>query len=214
MIGTINRSRGTVLAALLSGAALVLLALVPSASHASASAEQTQNLEASVNSQVSWGSAGGCTQNIQTNNFEGLVPSPTSATLGSFDATPESGASTAGTAKVWVGCVTTNTTLASVAAQGTSDMKSGSNTLSLSNVAIGLTNSSAGKLNGGAAGCAITAGQSSAGSCTLESGSSRTLVSGANSGTTELNWQYQLSLPANQSTGTYTGGQVTFTATA
>jgi hypothetical protein len=214
MIGTMNRSRGTVLAALLSGAALVLLALVPSVSHA-VSATQTQELQAEIASQVSWGSAGGCTQNIKTNNFGNLIPSPTAATLGSFDAMPEAEASTAGTAKVWVGCVTANTTLASVAAAGTTDMKSGSNTLPLSNVAIGLTNSSAGSLNGGTAGCAVTAGQSSAGSCTLESGgASRTLVSGANAGTTELDWQYQLNLPANQAIGTYTGGLVTFTATA
>lgn len=204
-----------VLLALLSGGAIALFAFAATDS-AAVTATQTQNLEATVNSQVAWGTAGGCTQNMRTNSFANLVPNPTAAVLGSFNATPEGEASTmsGGTAKVWVGCVTTNTTLASVTAQGTKDMTSGSNTLALSHVAIGLANSSGGKLNGGTAECTITAGQATAGTCTLPTGGvPSTLVSAANAGTTELEWQYQLNLPTNQPTGTYTGGVVTFTAT-
>jgi hypothetical protein len=176
-------------------------------------ASTTQELQATISSQVSWGTAGACTQNIKTNDFGELVPSPTSPTLGVFDATPHGEASTIGDASVWVGCVTTNTELASVAALGTEDMKSGTNTLALSNVSIGLTNAS--NLNGGTAGCAITAGEGSPGACTLaKNGASQPLVTDAKEGTTELNWQYQLDLPANQPVGSYTGGEVTFTATA
>ena len=214
MLGTIRRVRAPIFVALLGGAAIALFAFASSES-AAVTATQTQTLEAQISSQVSWGTAGGCTQNIKTNNFGNLVPSPTSATLGSFDALPEAEASTIGGAKVWVGCVTTNKELTSVAAEGTEDMKSGANTLALSNVSIGLTNASNNEVHGGMASCEIAAGQSGAGACTLpKNGTSQTLVTGAKEGTTELNWQYQLDLPANQPVGSYTGGEVTFTATA
>jgi hypothetical protein len=211
MLGIIRRATVPLFVTLLGGAALALFAFAASNS-AALTATQTQELTATVTSQVSWGTAGGCTQNMSTNNFENLVPSPTTTSLGVFDATPHAGASTAGSAKVWVGCVTTNGPLTSVSALGTKDMTSGSNTLGLSNVSIGLTNAISKAVHGGAAGCEIPAGQTSAGTCTL--GSERTLVSNASEGTTELNWQYQLDLPANQPVGSYTGGVVTFTATA
>lgn len=216
MLGTIRRVQAPIFVALLGGAAIALFAVGASTSLAtSPEASVTQKLEATISSQVSWGNANGCTENIKTNNFGNLVPSPTAATLGSFNALPEAEASTVGSAKVWVGCVTTNEKLASVAAEGTEDMKSGSNTLPLSDVSIGLTNAVSNKVHGGTAGCEIAAGQSSAGSCTLpKNGASQTLVEGAEEGTTELNWQYQLNLPANQPVGSYTGGEVTFTATA
>jgi hypothetical protein len=212
MLGIIRRSPAPVFVALLGGAAIALFAFAASDS-AAVTATQTQELKATINSQVSWGSAGGCIQNMKTNDFGLLVPSATSASLGVFNATPVGEASTDGSGNhVWVGCVTTNTTLNSVSAQGTEDMKSGSNTLPLSDVGIGLTNPT--QVNGGTAGCEITANQSTAGACTLpKEGTSQTLVSSANEGTTELNWQYQLNLPANQPVGSYTGGVVTFTAT-
>jgi hypothetical protein len=214
MLGIIRRSPAPVFVALLGGAAIALFAFAASDS-AAVTATQTQELKATINSQVSWGSAGGCIQNMKTNDFGLLVPSSTSPTLGVFDATPEAEASTDTSSNhVWVGCVTTNTTLNSVAAEGTEDMKSGTNTLPLSDVNIGLTNSTSGELHGGTAGCTISPPQSSAGGCALEkNGPSQTLVSHANEGTTELNWQYQLNLPANQPVGSYTGGVVTFTAT-
>jgi hypothetical protein len=182
------------------------------AAGSSATATQTQTLQATVSSQVAWGSAGGCTQNIQTNDFGALTPNTLTATLGSFDALPSANASTnSGGASVWVGCVTSNTTLASVTAQGTSDMTDGAGaTLAMSNVTIGTTNNPVG------GSCNITAAASSAGVCPLpnDGSTARTLVSNAPSGTNKLDFQYQLDLPANQPTGTYTGGQVTFTATA
>ena len=42
----------------------------------------------------------------------------------------------------------------------------------------------------------------------------RELAGEASPGTTEIDWQYQLDLPANQRKGTYSGGEVVFTATA
>jgi hypothetical protein len=210
MIGILKRTRGLVLAMLLAGAALALFAVAASSSGA-ATATETQNLQAEISSEVSWGTAGSCAQNIQTNNFGALTPNPTAATLGSFDALPSASASTdSGGNHVWVGCVTSNVTLASVTGAGTADMSSGANSLPLSNVAIGLTNSPVG------GNCNVTANQSGAGSCTLpnDGATSQTLLAGAPAGTNELDWQYQLNLPANQPVGSYTGGQVTFTATA
>jgi len=215
MLGTIRRARAPIFVALLGGAAIALFALAASQSAATA-ATQTQELKATIQSQVSWGTAGGCTQNMATNDFGELVPSPTGSTLGTFDALPHTSSSTDPSSNhVWVGCVTTNSTLASVAAEGTEDMKNAGNTLALSNVSIGLTNAVSKAVHGGVAGCEITANQSGAGSCTLpKNGASQTLVTNASEGTTELNWQYQLDLPANQPVGSYTGGVVTFTATA
>jgi hypothetical protein len=212
MLGIIRRATAPLFVTLLGGAALALFAYAASDS-AALTATQTQELTATVASQVSWGTAGGCTQNMVTNNFENLVPNPTSTVLGSFGATPAASASTVGgSTKVWVGCVTTNGPLTSVSALGTKDMSNGTNTLALSNVSIGLTNATSKEVHGGVAGCEIAANQGTAGTCTL--GSAQDLVTNASAGTTELNWQYQLNLPANQPVGSYTGGVVTFTATA
>lgn len=177
---------------------------------------QSQAIQATVASQVSWGSANGCQQNTNTNDFGQLTPSAGQATLGSFGATPAAQASTNSAGKkVWVGCITTNTTLASVVAQGSADMKGGADTLPLADVSIGLTNAADGLLNGGGAGCTIEPGQTAAGDCTLPTGDTGdTLLTDAEPGTTELDWQYQLDLPANQAVGVYTGGEVTFTAVA
>jgi hypothetical protein len=205
MIGSARKAGGVLVAV-----ALVAMAAVSGSAQA-ATATQTQSLQAELNTQVAWGSAGGCTQNIQTNDFGALTPNAVSATLSPFDALSHALASTDGHGNsVWVGCVTANTTLASVTAQGTADMKdTAGDTLPMADVAIGTTNSPAG------GSCGVTAGQSSAGSCTLPSGgtSQSLLVDGA-PGTSELDWQYQVNLPANQPSGSYSGGQVTFTATA
>jgi virginiamycin B lyase len=198
---------------LLAGVAAMLV--TPLASNAQQS-DSSQGIQANVATQVSWGSANGCEQNIPSNDFGVLTPSATAPILGSFSALPASEASTNSSGqKVWVGCITTNATLTSVSAQGTADMRSGPASLGLSNVSIGLTNATGGQINGGSARCAITAGQATADACTLPTGGrSDTLISDADAGTTELDWQYQLDLPANQPIGTYAGGQVTFTATA
>jgi hypothetical protein len=223
MFGTVGSKRGSVLGALLAAAAAALMAFGAVSAQAGAvggspppEAKVTQELEATINSQVSWGSANGCEQNIETNNFGELVPSATTNELGTFDALPHGTASTTlSGSHVWVGCVTTNETLASVEAAGTTDMSNGSVSLPLSDVGIGITNAEGGKIHGGTAGCEVSANQAELGTCTLATGGSgQTLVTGAEEGTTELNWQYQLNLPANQPVGSYTGGLVTFTATA
>jgi P2-related tail formation protein len=200
--------------ALLALSAMVLLAGSP----ASGGAEQDppgQGVDADVTSQISWGSAGGCIQNIQTNNFGDLTPGTSGSLTGAFAATPESAASIDGGGNhVWVGCVTANGPLVSVAAQSVQNMHdSKGDLLPLADVAIGITNTPGGQPP---AGCAIAPGELTAGSCTLpDDGSTvRQLIGEQPPGTTELDWQYQLNLPANQPSGTYTGGEVIFTATA
>lgn len=213
-------SAGLVLRRGLSFALLVLFGIFVSSGAMAAGgvtqAQVEQGVVAEVATEVSWGSANGCVQNIKTNNFGTLTPSAVSPTLGVFDASPHALASIDPNGKsVWVGCVTANTGLASVGASGLHDLGSANATLPLADVNIGLTNASSGQLNGGSAQCAITAGQGTADSCSLPTdGTERTLLSEANPGTTELNWQYQLNLPADQPTGTYSGGEVVFTATA
>lgn len=212
MIGTLRRIGGIGLAAaVVTMAALSGSAIAGPLGPSNPSATQTQSLQAEINSQVAWGTAGSCTQNIQTNDFGSLTPNAFSASLGPFDALPHAAASTDGQGNsVWVGCVTTNTNLASVTAQGTAEMTdSAGDTLPMSDVSIGTTNS----LVGG--NCNTTANQATADSCTMPTGGAQqTLLAGGSAGTTELDWQYQLNLPANQPTGNYNGGQVTFTATA
>ena len=179
-------------------------------------AVSTQGIAGEVAAEVSWGSADGCVQNIQSNDFGELTPNAGSSRLGGFDATPQALSSTvAGGAHVWVGCVTSNAELGSVTASGLHDMISASHLLPLTDVDIGLTNSAGGGLDGGQAGCVVAADSQSAGSCPLAvGGTQQTLVSQASEGTTELNWQYQLDLPADQPVGSYSGGEVIFTATS
>ncbi len=193
---------------------VILLAGSP----ASGGAEQDppeQGVGADVTSQVSWGSAGGCIQNIQTNNFGDLTPQVSGSLAGVFDATPQSSASVDHEGNhVWVGCVTSNGPLVSVVAQGIQNMhNTAGDTLPLADVAIGITNTPGGKPS---TNCGITPGQPGSGSCTLPADAStvRPLVGEQPAGTTELDWQYQLSLPAGQPPGAYRGGEVVFTATA
>jgi hypothetical protein len=181
-----------------------------------ASATSGQETAVSVESEVAWGSANGCEENIQTNDFGVLTPHASAAAVGFFDASPHASSSTGPNDEhVWVGCVTANTGLASVTAQGLRDMMSAGRALPLSNVNIGVTNAVDGRLDGGLAGCVVSAGQEGSDSCSLPTGGSGdTLLAEASPGTSELDWQYQLSLPANQEVGSYSGGEVIFTATA
>ncbi|MGH2832844.1 MAG: hypothetical protein ACRDK2_08715, partial [Solirubrobacteraceae bacterium] len=157
----------------------------------------------------------GCAQNIQPNDFGTLTPNANSSTVGIFDAQPGALASTNSSGDhVWVGCLTSNGPVLSISVQGVRNMTDSSGgTLPLSDVAIGVTNSPGGETP---LGCAISPGQSQAGACTLpvDGSAVRSLVGEVPAGTTELDWQYQLNLPANQPTGTYSGGEVLFTATA
>jgi hypothetical protein len=191
--------------------AIALLVSAPSPGQA-AQAARTQTLAAELNSEVSWGSANGCVQNIAVHDFGAITPNPSTSLRGVFDATPHAAASIAGGNHVWVGCLTANASVG-VTAQGTGNMTNGGgDVLPLSAVSIGVTNQPGGQ---SPAGCAVTAGQSASGGCTLpKDGASRPLITNLPSGTTELDWQYQLDLPANQPSGSYTGGTVVFTATA
>lgn len=210
-------TRAVLTATVLASVAVALVG-VTMASAAEPTASATQGVEASVLTVVGWGSANGCTQNLKTNNFGSLTPTTASgATIGAFAALPESEASTYEGAKAWIGCVTANTTIASVTAEGTSNMTNGADVLPLSDVAIGLlaAKQAGGTTSNGTPGCTVSAGQTGKGGCALEvGGSPSTLLSGAKEGTTEMAWQYQPTLPENQPAGTYTGGQVTFVASA
>jgi streptogramin lyase len=194
--------------------AAVLLLVGSPASGGAEPGPPGQGVGADVESQISWGSASGCVQNVKANDFGELVPQAGGALTSDFDATPATAASrdSAGD-HVWVGCVTSNGPLLSVAAQGVQDMHDQSDILPLADVAIGVTNDPGGQAP---ADCAIKAEQQAAGSCTLpvDGATVRTLVGERPPGTTELNWQYQLNLPANQPPGSYAGGEVIFTATA
>jgi hypothetical protein len=204
---------GYALAGLLAIGAVALWSAVPSPGHA-ADQQRPQQLQTQLNTQISWGAAGGCVQNIATNDFGSLTPSLGTDTLGPFDASPHASASTdEHGSHVWVGCVTTNGALG-VSAQAVHDMTDGDgHVLPLSDVAIGLTNQPGGHAP---AGCAIDPDQSSSGGCTLphDGSTSRALVNDLAPGTTELQWQYQLNLAADQPAGDYSGGTVVFTATA
>ena len=207
-------SAGLRSSSLLLMAGTVLLINVPSDS--AGESATMQGLAAEVAGEISWGSANGCVQNIRTDSFGALTPQSDSSRVEPFDASPATSASVDSRGDhVWVGCVTTNTGLASVTAQGLTDMTSAGHTLPLADVHIGITNSVGGSLGGGLAGCAVPADQRAPGGCAVPAvGAPQTLLSEASAGTTELNWQYQLDLPANQAVGDYTGGEVIFTATA
>jgi hypothetical protein len=100
-------------------------------------------------------------------------------------------------------------------------MTDGTDTLPLSEVRIGVTGvynsvaqgSNTPEASNGAAD--ITANQTGAGGAALVVGFGvpAPLVTNEPRGTTEVDYQYQLNLPADQPEGSYTGGLVTFTAT-
>lgn len=180
--------------------------------HAQTQAQSGQPLQTDVTTAIAWGSGDGCRQNMQPQDFGLLTSAPGSDERSAFGALPQSDASTdANGASVWVGCVTANTPVASITAQGTANMADAAgDVLALSHVAIGTTNS----VDGSA--CAITAGQQGAGGCqlTVDGQTQASLAEDLPAGTDEVDWQYQLDLPAGQQAGDYKGGQVTFTATA
>lgn len=83
-------SRATVLALAASGVLVVIAA--PGSTQASSASTEQQALSAEVSSEISWGSAGGCQQNIQTNDFGSLTPAASEPTLGVFAALPTASA--------------------------------------------------------------------------------------------------------------------------
>lgn len=151
-----------------------------------ATANQTQGLALAVPSTISWGSAGLCTQNMPAYDFGSV------------------GAGATATSSVFTGCVTSNATWA-VAASMTAAPSNGSTTIP--------ANSFVGQV--------VTSPLTSTVGCsavntTCQLGTSRTLFSGAPATTLNLNnqftYQYALTVPAGQDSGSYTGGVVTFVA--
>jgi hypothetical protein len=179
---------------LLAGA--IVLWLMTGASGHAATATQTQALQATVAGKtIAWGSdaAATCSQDMGTADFGNVVPGA------SAQSSP------------FRGCVTSNASGWSVTATGTAPMSDptcigcASAEIPNSALVIGVTSTGG---NGGSSQCTGTTGTVP---CSLDV--SRTLLSGATStNTSGPSYHYVLNVPANQPSGTYTGGQVTFTA--
>ena len=152
---------GYLVAALLFAGGIFAVVVGSAVSGGAQQVGSSQGVQADVAAQVSWGSASGCVQNMQANDFGVLSPG-SSSVLGPFGASPVALASTDGSGnKVWVGCVTSNGSLVSVVAQGIQNLTdTGGDVLPSSNVAIGVTNRPAGQQSPQ---CGITPGQAGAG---------------------------------------------------
>jgi hypothetical protein len=177
-------ARLLILPLLLAGA-LALWLMTGAAGHA-ATATQTQALQATVAGKtIAWGSGpiGTCAQSMGTADFGSVIPGASAQS------------------STFTGCVTSNASGWSVTAGGTAAMTSAGTLIPNSAVAIEVTSTGG---TGGASSCAL-------GLCTLDL--ANTVLSGATSTSTSgFSYHYALNVPANQPTGTYTGGQVTFTA--
>jgi hypothetical protein len=174
---------------LLLAGALVLWLMTGASGHA-ATATQTQALQATVAGKtIAWGSGTGCTQSMGTADFGSVVPGASTASAG------------------FTGCVTSNASGWSVTAAGTSEMFDPTSTNTIPNSALFIANDpSVPNTTGGTSNCT-----GSTTSCSLDV--SRTVLSGATSTSNSgFSYYYALAVPANQPAGTYTGGQVTFTA--
>ena len=91
----------------------VVFGLLVSESAGAVQGLAVQGVQGQVASEVSWGSANGCVENAQTNDFGVLVPMSVARTVGVFAASPASSASIDSSGdRVWVGCVTSNAALA------------------------------------------------------------------------------------------------------
>ncbi len=167
---------------------------------------QDQGVQATVQNQISWGSQGGCQQNVSTNDFGALVPGSGSSTFEGFDALPHASASTDTFGHhVWVGCVTANSPSATLVASGLHNMTAGADTLPLSDVSIGVTNDTGSAWAGS---CDVGANYWADNGCRLpvDGTTSQVLAASLPFGTSDVEWQYALTLPANQPEGSYTGG--------
>ena len=175
--------------ALAAGAVALWLSAVSAGG--AASATTTQGTTAQVTKVISWDTgAEGCTTDNAA-SFGELAP----------------GASA--TSSVFQGCVSSNASW-SVAAEGTQAMSNGTDTIANSNIKIRLTSAAPGANNTSTQACDAFTDD-----CHL--GASRTLFTGANASNTgnplrKFSYEYQLNMPADQAAGSYSGGQVTFTA--
>jgi hypothetical protein len=168
---------------LLAGALGLWLMTGPSG-HA-ATATQTQALQATVGGKtIAWGSGTGCTQSMGTADFGSVVPGATAQS------------------STFTGCVTSNASPWSVTAAGTAAMTSAGAVIPNSAVSINATSAGG---TGGTTPCVTGT------LCSLDV--AHVVLSGATSTSNSgFSYSYALNVPANQPAGTYTGGQVTFTA--
>jgi hypothetical protein len=190
---TTSTAAGLLILPLLLAGAVVLWLMTGAAGHA-ATATQTQALQATVTGKtIAWGSGTGCTQDMGTADFGSVIPGATAQS------------------STFTGCVTSNASGWSVTAAGTNAM---TNPTAPSGTAGSFIPNSAVVLNvTSAAGMASPCGPGVPPPCSLDVSGGRTLLGGATStSTTGFSYRYDLNVPANQPAGTYTGGQVTFTA--
>jgi len=149
-----------------------------------ASATQAQGLAAAVPGAISWGSTGTCTENMGTANFAETPPGSSVAS------------------STFTGCVTSNKKWSVAAVQSaplTSD--NDGSTIPASNLVIQAVNPGTGST--------VVCGASNT-TCTLDA--SRDLFTLADKLAQQFDYRYLLTIPAGATGGTYSGGQVTFTA--
>jgi len=161
-----------------------------------ASGNLTQSVSATITNSISWGTAGTCVQ---------------SAGAAAFGSLAAGGSGTAPAVGTYIGCVTSNATW-SVTGTMTTPPSAGGETIPagafrLETLTVPL----------GAGAVACPSGNSS-GACTLDNGSVSLVANAPPTpiiGTILTNgftYDYKLSAPSNQPSGTYTGGVVTLTA--
>jgi hypothetical protein len=184
MSSTFSLARRFVCVPILLTVAVALWLSTSPASHAT-TATQTQSLQATVPSGVTWGTTAGCGQSIAATDFGSVIGGST-AEKGPF-----------------TGCVTTSTPLSvSVASVALMTVNGANNTIPAS--ALGIVSSSIPANS--KAGCAILL------PCNLAN--EQTLFTASPAGTSQFVYSLKLTLPASQVAGTYTGGLLQFTATA
>lgn len=181
-VGVVSR---TAMAALLAAAVAVWLS--GGTAGRAATAAQPQGVSAAAVDTISWGSGGGCTQNMGTAAF-GTIPAGESNTLTGF-----------------TGCVTSNRRW-SVAVRMSTPLTSTDDDSTIDGSAIKIANAA---LPGGA-----TDNCPSSSPCTLSADPSTDVALLSNARRPEHRFDYSLTLtmPSTATGGAYTDGELTFTA--
>lgn len=184
MSTTFSVARRFVCVPILIAAAVALWLSTSPASHAT-TATQTQSLQATVPSGITWGTAAGvCNQSIAATDFGSVIGGNT-AEKGPF-----------------TGCVTTSTPLSVSVASVALMTNAANNTIPAS--ALGISFAPVQIPLNSKAGCTSP--------CNLAN--EQTLFTASPAGTSQFTYSLKLTLPASQAAGSYTGGLLQFTATA
>jgi hypothetical protein len=182
----ISRVRRPFVAGMLASSALAMWLSTGATGSAAlnASATQTQGLAAAVPAAISWGSTGTCSQSMGTANFAETPPGSSVAS------------------STFTGCVTSNKKW-SVAAVQSAPLVSDNDgsTIPASNLVIQTVNPGSGST--------VVCGASNT-TCTLDA--AQNLFTLADKTAQQFDYRYVLTIPAGATGGTYSGGQVTFTA--